>query len=186
MVLSLPRRRFTTDEYHKMVEAGILTADDRVELIDGEILEMSPIGPRHAAAVKTLNRLFSRQVGDEAMVGVQDPILLEEFDEPEPDLSLLRPRSDAYRHAHPRPNDIYLLIEVADASLLKDRQIKIPRYAKNRIREVWLVDLTQGVIVIYRDPSSDGYRTITVARRGEVISPLAFPNVAIPVADILG
>src|SRR5579863_1275514 len=155
MLLSLPRRRFTVDEYYKMAEAGILTADDRVELIDGEILEMSPIGPRHAGAVRTLTRLFFSQVDGDAVVGVQDPIHLDEFDEPQPDLSLLRPRADAYRQAHPRASDIFLLIEVADASLLKDRQIKIPRYARNGILEVWLVDLTQGVIVIYRDPSSD-------------------------------
>ena len=186
MALELKRYRFTTAEYHRMAEAGVLGEDDRVELIDGEILEMSPIGPRHAACVKRLSHLFSQRLGGEAIVSVQDPIGLSDHAEPQPDLALLRPRADFYAPEHPTPEEVLLVIEVADNSVEYDRQIKAPLYARNRIPELWLLDLGRDHLVVYRDPTGDGYATTRLLRPGEAISPLAFPHLMIPIADILG
>ena len=186
MALQLPRRLFTTAEYHRMAEAGVLAEDDRVELIDGEILEMSPIGSRHAACVARLTSLFAQTLGAAAIVWGQNPIHLGERSEPEPDLALLPPRADFYAAGHPGPDDVLLLIEVADTSILYDRQVKVPLYARSGIPEVWLVDLDQQHVAIHRDPTPEGYGIARVARPGETISPTAIPDLAIAVSDILG
>ncbi|MGH2457850.1 MAG: Uma2 family endonuclease [Chloroflexota bacterium] len=186
MTLQLTRRRFTVTQYGQMAETGILTEGDRVELIDGEILEMTPIGRRHAAAVKRLNRVLSRMVGDGAQIGIQDPVRLDENTELQPDVTLLVERADFYASGHPTPLDVLLLIEVSDSTLQLDREIKVPLYARTDIREVWLVDLTDDAIVVCREPSLDGYHTVRTARRGEWLSPLAFPGREIAVSDILG
>src|SRR5437879_13558860 len=120
-----PRRLFTVDEYHRMGDAGILDLGDRVELLAGEILEMTPISPGHGGCVKRLNRRLFELLGDRVVLGVQDPVILDDFSEPQPDLSICRPRADTYSTAHPRPEDIYLLIEVADTSQRRDRELKI-------------------------------------------------------------
>jgi Uma2 family endonuclease len=130
MALQLPRRRFTVEDYYKMAEAGILTEDDRVELLDGEIVQMSPIGPRHANAVDRANRAFSRRVGDAAVVRVQNPIRLSSRSEPQPDLALLRPRAGGYGRAHPGPKDVLLVLEIADMLVAIDRRVKLPLYAR--------------------------------------------------------
>lgn len=186
MTLRVTRRRFTATQYDQMAGAGILTEDDRVELIDGEIFEMTPIGRRHAAAVKRLNRALSRTIGDGAQIGIQDPVRLDENNEPQPDVTLLVDRADFYASDHPTPRDVLLLIEVSDATLEFDRGVKIPLYARAGISEVWLVDLSEDVILVHRDPFLGGYRTVRIARRGEWISPLAFPGREIAVSDILG
>jgi Uma2 family endonuclease len=186
--MSVPvlRRRFTVDEYYRMAEAGILHEDDRVELIEGEIVEMAPIGSRHAACIKRLIGLFSRQVGqDVATLDVQDPIHLGEHSEPQPDITLLRPRSDSYAVAHPVPEDILLLIEVADTSGEYDRGIKVPLYAQAGIREYWIVGLADEIVEVYRDPSPEGYRQIRQLRHGERITPEGFPDVEIAIDDVL-
>lgn len=184
--LQATRRRFTVAEYHLMVDAGILTEDDRVELLAGEIIQMTPIGHRHASTVRRLNRLLATAFGDAAEVDVQNPIALDESSEPQPDLALLRPSPDFYRSGHPRPADVLLLVEVAESSIQVDREVKVPLYARASIAEIWLVDLNEDVVVDYREPSALGYRTVRTWRRGESLAPLAFPKREIAIAEILG
>lgn len=186
MVVQVERRLFTVDEYYQMAEAGIFSEDDRVELIEGEIVEMSPIGSRHTACVKRLNRLLSRKLGDQAVISVQDPIRLSEFSEPEPDLALLQPRADFYAEAHPEPEDVLLVVEVAETSAGSDRTLKVPTYARAGILEVWLIDLADETIEIYREPSPRGYGEIRRAWRGNRLSTQAFPDIELAVDDVLG
>ena len=135
MALHVTRRRFTAEEYHQMAEAGILLEDDRVELIEGEIIELSPIGRHHASTLIRLNELFVRRFGDVALVSAQNPIRLSDDTEPQPDLALLRRRSDFYDAGLPRPEDILLGVEVADTSVAYDRRLKIPLYGRSGIAE---------------------------------------------------
>jgi Uma2 family endonuclease len=186
MAGGVSRRRFTSAEYHAMAEAGILSEDERVELIAGEIVEMAPIGSRHAGCVKRLNKRLMRGLGDRALVSVQDPITLGAPHEPEPDLAILRPREDDYTRSHPIPAEIFLVIEVADFSLSYDRLVKIPLYAEAGILEVWLVNLVEGVIEVYLDPFETAYRKTRVLRSGEHLAPRAFPDLELTVESILG
>jgi len=180
------RRRFTIHEYHRMADAGILRERDPVELLDGEIVEMSPIGRRHMAIVDRLNRLFVRRLGDQVIVRVQGPIVLDDYSEPQPDLALLRFRSNFYADGHPRPPDVLLAIEVSDSSVSYDRTVKLPLYARKHVREVWLVDLKAEVIDVHRRPTVAGYREHQRFTRGRRISLAAFPRVHFRVADVLG
>lgn len=179
------RRKFTVEEYHLLARAGILKEDDRVELLEGEIVEMSPIGSRHAACVDRLNRVFSR-LGERTIVRVQSPLRLGDLAEPQPDLALLRPRSDFYATAHPGPEDVLLVVEVAETSSDYDRQIKIPFYARWGIPEAWLVDLEQDHVEVYRDPSPDGYRDVRVVTRSEALAPAVSPDLDLRAQDVLG
>lgn len=185
MALSLVRRQFTVHEYHQMAESGILTEDDWVELVDGEIVQMAPIGRRHAACVKRLNRLLGARFGDVALISVQDPVHLDEHTEPQPDVMLLRPRADFYATGHPRPTDVLLLVEVAETSAVLDRRVKLPLYARSGISEVWLVDLDKATIRTYRDPTPGSYRIARTVGRGGGLAPRAFPDRELRVADVL-
>jgi Uma2 family endonuclease len=156
----LRRHRLTAAEYRRMGEVGILRADARVELIDGEIIDMSPSGSRHAGVVRHMARLLERAVGDAALVSVQSPVSLGDASEPEPDIALLAPRADFYKSAHPRSADVMLIVEVADASLRYDRQIKVPLYARHAIAEVWIADIERDILTRYRVPAGDGYRSV--------------------------
>ncbi|HEX2740666.1 MAG TPA: Uma2 family endonuclease [Rubrobacter sp.] len=178
------RRRFTVHDYHRMGEAGILHEDDRVELIEGEIVEMAAIGTRHFTCVNGLTRLLVRSVGDEAIVSVQNPVRLNQRTEPQPDLAVIRPRD--YRVSLPGPEDVLLLIEVSDTTLAYDRNVKLPLYSRAGIREVWIVDLSGEVIERHNDPSPDGYRSLHRARRGEKIESSALPDPALTADDVLG
>ncbi len=178
------RRRFTVHEYHRMGEAGILHEDDRVELIEGEIVEMAAIGTRHFTCVNVLNRLLVRSVGDAAIVSVQNPVRLDERTEPQPDLAVLRVRD--YRESLPMPEDVLLLIEVSDTTLRYDRGVKLPLYARAGILEVWIVDLAGEVIERHTDPSGDTYRGYKQARRGEKIESAALPELTLGVDAVLG
>ena len=160
------RRRFTVDDYYRMVETGILSEGDRTELIEGEIIEMIPIGSRHAGNVDRLNTLFTSSVEDDAIVRVQSPIRLDEHSEPQPDLTLLQPRDDYYASAHPTPDDILLVVEVADESLSYDRSTKIPLYARHGIPAVWLINLQENAVEVYERPDAEGYQ-IVHSLRGE-------------------
>ena len=173
------RRRFTVDEYHRMAEAGILHEDDRVELIGGEIVEMNPIGGRHAACVREINHLLSRQLGDELRVDVQSPVKLNEQEEPQPDLAVIRTRD--YKGSLPTSADVVLLIEVADTSLAYDREVKLPLFASAEIAEVWLVDLNAGIIERHTEPSERGYRLVRRAGRGEILESATLPALTLPV-----
>lgn len=186
MAVPLKHYRFTRAEYHQMVKAGILHEDSPVELIDGEILEMSPIGRMHKASVDRQTRIFTASLGDSVIVRVQSSIVLGDDGEPEPDVVLLRSRDDFYADADETPGDILLIVEVADSSEAYDRQVKVPLYARYNILEVWVASLNGDQIFLYRDPTPSGYATVQVARRGDVMSPLAFPELAIPVEAILG
>ncbi|HKW39882.1 MAG TPA: Uma2 family endonuclease, partial [Gemmatimonadales bacterium] len=179
-------RRFTVEEYHRMAEAGVLHEDDRVELLDGQIVVMSPIGTRHAAAVGRLTRLFSERTGDRAIVWVQNPIVIGRYWEPQPDLCLLRPRADFYAAAHPRPEDVLLAVEVADATAEEDRQRKLPEYARAGIPEAWLVDLAHDTIEDHRDPGAEGYGAVKVLRRGDTLVLLVVPTAPIAADEVLG
>ena len=186
MAAQLLRRRFTVSEYHRMGQAGILGEDDRLELLEGEIVEMAPIGSRHQAVVDRLTKLFSDRVGDAAVVRVQGPVRLGEDSEPQPDLLLLAPRGDFYATAHPSPEDVHLLVEVSDTSAEYDREVKLPLYARHGIKEVWLVGLDAGTVEVYRAPTAQGYQEPSQAGRDQRISPLAFPKMELAVEDIIG
>ena len=155
--MPLVKRLFTVEEYHKMAKAGILGEDDRVELLEGEIVQISPIGSRHAACVMRLTELLSQRVVGRAHVRVQNPILLGEHSEPQPDVTLLRRREDFYASSHPRPEDVLLVIEVAETSAAVEREVKAPLYARYGIPEVWVVDLAGGQVEVFRRPSPQGY-----------------------------
>jgi Uma2 family endonuclease len=186
MSVQIARRYFTVDEYHRMGEAGIFSEDDRIELIEGEILEMSPIGSRHAATVKRLNMQFNNLLGDLAIVSVQDPVLLNDFSEPELDIAILRRRDDFYADAHPTAADVLLVIEVADTSVAYDHDIKLPAYARSAVPEVWIVDLLAEKVAVYADLVNGVYGNVHSCQRGETITPIHFPSLSLEVVSILG
>lgn len=167
-----------------MGEAGILRDDERVELIYGEVVEMNPIGSRHAACVRELNWLLSKQLGDEFRVGVQNPVRLDSGLEPQPDLAVVRARD--YGGALPGPEDVLLLIEVADTSLAYDRGVKLTTYAEAGIREVWIVDLTGGTIERHTNVFGEGYRFTARAGRGEELRSEVLPGLSLRADDVLG
>lgn len=177
--------KFNVDEFYKMLEVGIFTEDDRVELIEGEILDMDPMTPRHASRDMMLNRVFQPLMGDRAVVSVHNPVRLSRISETLPDIALLAPPVDRYKEAHPTPDNIPLLIEVADASLAYDREVKLPLYARHAIPEVWLVNLVELRIEVFREPSPQGYRAIRYAFAGDAISPAAFPDIIVRVDEVL-
>lgn len=178
--------RFTVEDYERMGRAGIFGEDDRIELIEGTVVPMSPIGIPHAGTVKALNRLFARLLGERAILSVQDPIILSDISEPQPDVVLLRPREDSYRKAHPRPEDVLLLVEVADTSGDFDRSVKAPLYARAGISEYWIVDLERNLIQVHRSPVDDGYTEVEEFASGARLAPAALPDAELEVSEILG
>jgi Uma2 family endonuclease len=187
MAVTLRRYRFTVDEYDRMAEVGLLTQCDRVELLDGEIVEMSPIGDRHASVVARISSVFSERLGRRSIVWGQNPLGLRVVRSvPQPDVTLLRPRADFYASARPGPDDALLLIEVMDTSTPTDRGVKLPLYARAGIAETWLVDLGADAIEVYRRPAGSEYAEARVLRRGERVSPLAFPELTLTVDELLG
>ena len=180
------RRRFTVDEYYAMAEAGILTEKDRVELLDGEVIAMPPIGSWHAGHVNRLNRILLPALLQRAVVSIQGPVRLSDVSEPEPDVMLLKPRDDDYTGGHPGPEDVLLLIEVADTSVEYDRGAKLSAYARAGIPEVWIVIRGERRIYAYTGPSADGYASMRRVGRGESIAPMAFPDVVLEVGKVVG
>jgi Uma2 family endonuclease len=179
------RKRFTAEEYQRMGEAGILSEDDRVELIDGEIVTVTPIGTRHNASVNRGNRALVRAAGDSAIVQSQGSVRLDRYSEPEPDLVLLRPRADFYASRHAGPDDILLIIEVAESSIQYDRDVKAPLYAVAGIPEYWLVDLNTNLVWRYSSPEHGAYQGVEQHRRGQSIAPLLLPACRIAVDELL-
>jgi Uma2 family endonuclease len=170
-----------------MGDVGIFSEDDRVELLAGEIVEMSPIGPLHAGTVGRLTALFSSQLGTEVLVWVQNPLLLRTEDsEPQPDVALLRPRSDFYTRSHPEAQAVYLVIEVADTSVVADREVKLPIYARAGVPEAWLLDVATQHLEVHRHPTPDGYQVVHSLQRGESVAPQAFPQLVLTVDALLG
>jgi Uma2 family endonuclease len=179
------KHRFTVGDYHRLGQAGVLRPGARVELLDGEIIDRSPIGPPHGGVVNRLLRLFARISPGRFLVSVQNPLRLDEHSEPQPDLMLLRPAPDDYTTDHPGPEDVLLLIEVAETSLEFDRGEKLSAYARAGVVEVWIVNLTDGTIEVFRQPGPAGYASTTLLRPGDIARPLASPDAAVDVAELL-
>ena len=179
------RYRFTVAEFALMGEAGIFTEDDRVELIDGEILEMTPIGALHAGVVSRLNELITTRLAGRAHVSVQNPIRVDRHTEPQPDLVVAQRRSNFYTDRHPVPDDILLVVEVADSSLRYDRLEKVPRYGAAGVPETWLVDVAARAVTVYTEPGPDGYGSARERRGSDVLAATAVPDLAVAVDDIL-
>lgn len=182
MVMDVATRRITVDEYYKMAEVGILKPDERVELIDGEIVQMSPIGIRHMKCVNRLTKFLVTAVTDEFIVSVQNPIRLSENDEPQPDIVIAR----SVEGNEPfRPKDIILVIEVAETTYDYDRTVKVPRYAEEGIVEVWLVNLPKDSIEVFSNPLNGVYTEVRQPGHGEKIHPAVLPSVVVNVNDVL-
>ena len=186
MPVAVSRRRFTADDYQRMGQAGILRAEDRFELIDGEILAMTPIGPRHCASIDRATRVFVMKAGESAIVRVQGSVRLDLYTEPGPDLVLLRPRPDFYVSQHPGPADILLIIEVADSSIDYDRDVKSRIYARSEVPEYWLVDLNEKVLCCYSAPADGSYRGLRQYCRGESVAPRLLQGCLVSVDDLIG
>jgi Uma2 family endonuclease len=170
VTISVTRRQFTVHDYARMRESGILTEDDRVELLDGEILVMSPIEPLHIGIVNKLNWLLGSLLGAKAIISIQNPIRLNDYSEPQPDLAILSPRDDFYAAALPTPDDVLLLIEIADSSIDYDRDEKLPLYASALIGEVWLVDVKKQVVEQYTQPAQGQYTRLHKVLYGSSIA----------------
>lgn len=181
----LLKHRFTVEQYREMGAAGILKEDDRVELIDGEVVRMSPIGGRHAAVVNRWTGFLVQALGKRAIVAIQNPVQLPPHSEPQPDVAVLKPRQDCYETL-PKPEDVLLLIEVADTSLAVDREVKGRLYAEHGIREYWVVNLEADRFEVHRSLKDGKYTDVRTFGRGETISPEAFPDLRVEVDRILG
>lgn len=178
--------RFTAKDYHKMAEAGILHEDIRVELIEGVIVAMSPIGDRHLGSVIRIHTMFMQALGGQALVSVQNPIRLSANSEPQPDIVVLKPRADYYATAGPRPADVLLVIEVADSTLGYDRNVKMPLYAGAGIADAWILDLRGDQLRVHREPRVGEYQLVTALGRDDAIAPLAFPALRFQIDELLG
>ena len=178
-------RKFTVAEYYRLAEVGILKPEERVELIEGEIIVMPPIGPAHADEVNQLTAVFGPHAPDRYRLSIQNPVHLNDGSEPQPDAALLRQRPDGYRAAHPTPADVLLIIEVADSSLAYDREVKAHLYGRHNIPETWVRNLPEDCIERFTEPGPNGYAQHTIHRRGETLTPVSLPDLAIAVADLL-
>ena len=185
MLIEMPKRLFTVDEYYRMGEAGILTEKDRVELVNGEIIVKSPIGPKHQADVDRTNDAFTALLRGKAIVRIQGPVRIDNYNEPQPDISVLKFRTDFYAAKHPGPKDILLAVEVSDTTIRYDKEVKLAIYAISQIPEYWIEDLNHDVILVFRNPEGDDYKTQLTFHRGKSISPLAFPDLSFKVDDLL-
>jgi Uma2 family endonuclease len=179
------RRLFTVEDYYRMVDAGILREDERVELIKGEILVMAPIGSKHMYSVNEFTERFVVALAGRAIVSPQNSVRLSMRSQPQPDLALLRPRRDRYYFGVPAPEDVFLVVEVSDTTLSYDRDTKLPLYAEWGVPEVWIVNLTGRSIIVARDPSEAGYRHVETVPDGGTVSPAAFPDIVLPVHDLV-
>jgi len=180
------RHSFTVAEYERMGRAGIFSPEERVELVYGEIIQMSPIGERHAASVNVLDEVVRERLGRSVTVSVQNPVQLDDFSEPQPDILILKRRADFYRHAHPRPEDVLLVTEVSDSTLEYDRKVKMPLYASAGIPEAWLVNLAEERIEAYSDPVGGEYQTVRSYARGEELQSHTLAALRVSVAEVLG
>ncbi len=183
--LHVPLRPISADEYHRMGEAGIFGADERVELLDGVLIAMPPIGPAHAFSVLALFNMLNGKLGDRALLSVQNPVALGPASEPQPDVMLLRPPLARYGKQLPVTGDALLIVEVTDSTRAMDRGPKLAAYARAGVREVWIVDLTQDVVDAFTEPSGEDYARRSRFKRGDKLSPTAFADALIAITDIL-
>ena len=179
------RKRFTTAEFERIAAAGIFGEDERFELLEGEIVAMSPLGPQHSATVTRLTELFYGLGNPSITIRVQDPIRLGDYSVPQPDVAIVNRRGDRYAGGHPEPEDVLLLIEVSESSLAYDRDVKLPLYARAGIAEVWLVALLPQVVEVYRAPNDNGYGEKRTLRRGDTLAPLHLPGAKLAIEPIL-
>ena len=185
-VKTVRRYRFTVDQYHRMGDAGIFHPDCRVELINGQIFEMSPIDPWPAGVVDWLTYQFTKRLQGLALVRVQNPATLDRYSEPQPDVMLIEPRADFYRMSHPTPDETLLVIEVSNTSLRHDLRRKVPLYARRQVSEVWVVNRHADAVDVFRVPTPEGYDVQFRRGRGESLTPAAFPDVSLSVDELLG
>jgi len=184
-ILAPTRHKLSVEDYHKLGDAGVLSEDSRVELIDGELMDMAPIGASHMRTVNRLTRLLVSAVGDLGVVSVQNPVTLPPHSEPQPDLAILKPGADSASAGVPRADDVLLLIEVADTTLVYDRSTKLQLYARHGIREVWIVNLPDRVLEMYREPKDSAYRVKLERLANESTSPAALPTVRVELVELL-
>ena len=186
MSVQYQKHHFNVEEYYRMAEVGLLSEDDRVELIEGEIIEMSPIGSTHGGTVKRSSAFLNHKLGNSMIVSVQDPIRLSDFSEPQPDIALLKPRKDFYSKTHPTAEDVLVVIEVADTSLAYDRNIKLPLYARAGIPESWLIVPAKEVIEIHSQPKNGKYQKTQRLKRGKALVSPTIPSLSCKVEDLIG
>lgn len=186
MSVNLAKHHFTVSEYERMGETGIFAPDARVELIEGEIFQMSPIASRHAACVNLIAEVLNEQLRGRAIVWSQSPVVMNDFSEPQPDIAVVRFRPDRYRKAHPRPGDILVVIEVAETTIHLDRQVKMPLYARAGIPEALVFNLPDERLECFARPAAEGYQLKTVLGRGEQFESTVMPGLTLDVATILG
>ena len=183
MSVQVSKRLITVEEYHKMGEVGILK-EKGLELIHGEIIEMSPKGSKHSKIVKNLNKLLAQILGDQGIISIQDPIIASNFSEPEPDVAILKYRDDFYGDEHPYGKDVLLVIEIADTSVVYDRKVKLPIYAESGVPECWLIDLNKKEIYMYWQPMGNAYKFSELVRESELVKAHYF-ELKIPIQQIL-
>ena len=183
---SLPHRKFSVEDYHRFIDLGIFKPEERIELWEGEFVEMSPIGKRHAGCVDSLSEMLKDFLNRQAIVRTQNPIVLNDFSEPQPDVCLLKRRDDFYRTVSATAKDVLLAMEVSDTTIKYDRDVKFPRYAENGIQESWLIDLENDRIEIHTQPTKNGYKLVKILHRGDIAESTVFEEIKIAVDDILG
>ena len=176
--------RFSVEEYYRLAEIGVLRADSRTELLDGQIYDLFRVSPLHAAITQLIAKPFFEQPEEQFIVSIRNPVRLDQFSEPEPDVVLIKYRPDYYKTRHPEPRDVFLLIEVADVSLDYDRN-KLSTYGRAGIPEVWIVNLDDRIVEIYREPDLNGYSSKIIISAGDTAKPQAFPDVAVDVGRLL-
>jgi Uma2 family endonuclease len=182
--LGVKRRSITVEAYHRMGEVGIIAPDERVELIEGEVVEMAPIGSRHSGLVNRLTHVLVQAVANRAVVSVQNPVRLSRTSEPQPDFAVLKPRADDYQTATPRSDEVLLLVEIAESSLKYDRELKAPLYAAHAIPELWLIDVTEKVLWRYRDPQQDGYGRVEETEQPGKVRLTAAPDIEVDLSGL--
>lgn len=178
-------RRLTVEEYHRMGDLGILDPNEPVELIEGQVIQKPMKGTRHTSTVRRIENLLRNRLGDRVFVISQDPVQLNDYSEPEPDIALVRPDPLYYEDHHPTPREIYLIIEVADSTLKRDREFKGTVYAKAGITDYWVLDISDRQLYVLREPEENGYQREAILRENDPISLLAFPDLTITVAEML-
>lgn len=185
MTVAVEIRRLSVEDYHLMVEAGIIASNERVELIEGQLYRMAAKGTFHSAAITRIKRLLEARLGNRVLLRFQDPVRLSDDSEPEPDVAVVRPDPLDYEDHHPTPEEIYLLIEVSDRTLKRDRELKAPAYARSGIREYWILDINARQLYVFREPRVEGYANLVVLAESDLIAPLAFLDCQVSVEDLL-
>jgi Uma2 family endonuclease len=185
MTIAAELRTLSVQDYHRMVEAGILAADERVELIEGQLYKMAAKGTAHSAAVTRIDRVLSRLLAGKALLRFQDPVQLSDFSEPEPDVAVVQIDPLDYEDHHPTPREVFWLIEVADTTLRRDRDLKVPVYGRSGIQEYWILDVQERCLYVYREPETTGYGVQQTLSEQDTIAPLAFPDCEVAIREFV-